>query len=135
MYGQDNYRFYMNYWLIKLDKNNKNNLNIIFLYNNFFSWSTKNSLWQCFFLGFYFDELFSKILKNIYVKFLSLPGYFFVDRWFSNWIGMKFFNNFLNIFNNFFFFEKLDFFFYFISLLNVFFFFIIYLFLVFFFFL
>lgn len=124
----------MNYWFFKFDKYENKNLNILFLNNNFCTWYTKNILWQFFFLGFYFDEIFSKILKFIYVKILSLPGYFLIDRWFSNWIGMKFFNNFLTVFNNFFFFEKLDFFFYFISLLNVFFFFIIYLFLIFFFF-
>ena len=102
----------MNYWFFKFDKYTGKNLNFLFLNNNYFTWYTKNTLWQFFFLGFYFDEIFSKVLKFIYVKILLLPGYFLVDRWFSNWIGMKFFNNFLTIFNNFFFFEKLDFFFF-----------------------
>lgn len=124
----------MNYWLLKIDKRKQKNLNFLFLYTNFFSYYTRYTLWQIFFLGFYFDEIFSKTLKYLYLKILSLPGYFLVDRWFSNWIGMKFFNNFLTVFNNFFFFEKLDFFFFFISVLNAFIFFTIYMFLIFFFF-
>ena len=123
----------MNFWLFKLEKNNKNN-NFIIFHKIFISWYSKYIIWQFYFLGYYFDEIFSKTLKYLYLKVLSLPGYFFVDRWFSNWIGMQFFNNFLAIFNNFFYFEKIDFFFYLISILNAFFFFIVYLFLILFFF-
>ena len=123
----------MNYWLLKFECNIVNKLDFVFCFN-FFDVYFKFNIWQFFFLGFYFDELFSKILRSLYTKLLSLPGYFFVDRWFSNWIGLKFFQNFLTIFNNFFFFERLDFFFFFISILNVFFFFIIFLLLIFFFF-
>ncbi len=118
--------FKMNYWLNKL--NNvllSPKLNNFLLFNLLTNYS-KFSFWQFFFFGFYFDEIFSRILKFLYFKFLSLTSYFVVDRFFSNWSGIKLFQSLFSLFNNFFFFLNLNFFFFFIVIINTFFFFLLF---------
>lgn len=128
--------FRSTYWFLKLSQNrNVHILDFIIFHKIFFSRYQRFNFWCFYFLGFYFDEIFSKILKSLYYRTLLLPGFFFFDKWLTNWIGAGFFRNFLKIFNNFFFFERLDFFFFFISVLSAFMYLFIYLLIIFFLFL
>ena len=105
-----------NNWL----KNN-NNIYILntdkFILNSFFfkrglNWHKKKNIWIFFFSGFYFDDLFSKFIKNIFSKFMILPSFFILDRWFSHWTGSGLTNNLLFYFNKILYFEKINYFFY-----------------------
>jgi len=118
--------FYKNLYITK-----KNSFKFNIFLNNIFSWQKKNLIWQFLYSGFYFDDIFSKIIKLLFYKIFNTSTFFFLDKWFSYWTGFGFFKQNLMVFNKIFYIEKINYFFYlYILIINVVFFFLFIIFIV-----
>ena len=78
------------------------------LLTNKTTWHERQLTWQFVFSGFYFDELFAKIIKRFSTAFMILPSFFIFDKFFSAWTGSKIFKNSLSFFNNCFYVENFN---------------------------
>ena len=93
------------------------NFNFI-LKKNLFNIHQKNILWHFFFNGFYFDDIFSKLIKKIFNQFFNISSFFILDKWLSFWTGSGILKKLIKNFNKIFYIEKINYF-YFLFLLII----------------
>jgi hypothetical protein len=69
-------RYWQLYFYNFIDLWSGDNLKFTYVFNNL-----KNIYWQFFYLGCCFDEIFARILENLWRKALILPAILIFDRW------------------------------------------------------